>query len=148
MKAYADSLLFSFIESTNSRYLGQIVSYMNAYIEGYLKGYILSELKEKENVSLNEYVYPDSKNKKEKIETLTSGTSINTEYFSEDLLNILNNLSILERRFIILKYQKQCDNDEISNILNMSLSDIEKLDINILNKLREREDIKLLLLNK
>ncbi len=143
LEAQTDQFLLDMIEKTTSRYLGQIISYMNAYIKGCLKKYVLGELQE-QNSSLNEPAFRDDK-KQERIDRISSGNSIDTEYMSEDLYKILNSLTQTERRFILLKYQKQYTYEEISKIFGCSQSEIESIDEKILNQLSKREDVKLLI---
>lgn len=142
LKAIADYMLFDFIERSTSRYLGQIINYMNASIKGNLKRHILEEIKVSKNIGLDDYKYGNGCSTRENI------VDIDSEYFGKEILTILNTLTEMERKFIFLKYQKQYHNEEISHILNMSLAEIEQYDFRILSQLRERADVKCLIKNR
>lgn len=144
LKSIADNLFIEFIENTTSRYLGQIINYMNGYIRGCLKRYLTKEL-ENVFVSLNEHVPSKSRKTQERIEKLIITPNVDSEYISDELLEIIKTLSELEQRFIIMKYQMQYDDKEIAQYLQLDKLELEELNVSVLEKLRENEDIKKLI---
>ena len=141
LKSEADLLAFEFIERTNSRYIGQIISYMNAYISNCLKRKILKDLQENDNISLNKKRYLDSK--KEIIDDLSdSSPPIDRLYFSDEMYNVIKSLSLLEQKYISLRFQYLLDDDEIAEILNIPLEDVLILQNQALTKLKNNNQIK------
>ncbi len=147
LKSEADLLAFEFIERTNSRYIGQIISYMNAYITGCLKRKIIRDLKENDLLSLNNKISFNTK--KEYIENLSDTPSIvDTSYFSDEMLTIIKKLSPIEQKYIVLRYQSLYEDNEIAEILNLSLADILDLQNRLLTKLKNNTQIQSICLQK
>lgn len=147
LKSEADLLAFEFIERTNSRYIGQIISYMNAYITGCLKRKILRDLKENDKLSLNSKIKFDSK--KEFLDNLSDTSSmVDTSYFSDEMINIIKSLTSLEQKYIILRFQNLLDDDEIAEILKMPLEDVLILRDQALTKLKNNNQIQKLMLKR
>ena len=147
LKSEADLLAFEFIERTNSRYIGQIISYMNAYITGCLKRKILRDLKENDKLSLNSKIKFDSK--KEFLDNLSDTSSmVDTSYFSDEMINIIKSLTILEQKYIILRFQNLLDDDEIAEILKIPLEDVLNLQNQVLTKLKNNNQIQKLMLKR
>ena len=142
LKAEANMLIFDFISRTNSRYIGQIISYMNAYIKGSLKKKIIHDLLEQKKDSLNKIVYQGSN--KEVMDTIAIKQNIDTSYFSNDMLKIIENLDNIEQRYIILRFKELYKDEEIANLLNISLEQVLEISKNSLEKLRQDKNIKLL----
>ncbi len=142
LNAEANMLIFDFINRTNSRYLGQIISYMNAYIKGCLKRKIIRDLSEQEKDSLNKMAYRNSN--KEVIDTIAMKPIIDTSYFSDDMIKIIKSLDKIEQRYIILKFKELYEDEEIANLLGISLEQVLELREKTLEKLRQDENIKLL----
>ena len=143
IKAHADSLFMIFIEHTSSRYLGQIICYMNSFISGALTEYIVNEKKEIGDFSLNDKI---GDSEKEIINFYSDMYDFESEIINSDLSFFLDKLSVLECQFIILKYEKMYSDYEISKILY--IDDVDSFNKAILDKLRENEDIKKLFLTK
>ncbi len=133
LKTEADMLIFDFIDRTSSRYIGQIISYMNAYIKGNLKGKIIHDLFEQNQDFLNKVIYKIN-NKEE----------INTTYFSDDMLKLIESLDNIEQRYIILSFKELYEDEEIANLWNISLEQVLEIRAKTLEKLRQNENIKLL----
>ena len=147
LKSEADLLAFEFIERTNSRYIGQIISYMNAYITGCLKRKILRDLKENDKLSLNSKIKYDSK--KEFLDNLSDSSSmVDTSYFSDEMLNIIKSLTSIEQKYIILRFQNLLDDEEIAAILHMPLEDVIILQNQTLTKLKNNNQINKLMLKR
>lgn len=143
LKAEADVLIFEFINRTNSRYLGQIITYMNNYIRGCLVRKILRDKKENDNSSLNTYVYDDKK--REKIDDIAAPIiSVDPTYFSDEMLAIITKLSSREQSYVILKFQQLYEDEEIAKYLNISLEEVQILGEQVLAKLRDNDAIKLM----
>ena len=141
LKAEADMLIFDFINRTNSRYLGQIISYMNAYIKGRLKAKIIRDLPNHKQYSLNKIAYQDSN--KEIIDTLVVKPIIDISYFSIDMINIIKSLDIIEQKYIILRFKKLFEDEEIASLLDISLVQVLEIREKALEKLRQDKNIKL-----
>ncbi len=147
LKSEADLLAFEFIDRTNSRYLGQIISYMNAYITGCLKRKIIRDLKENDQLSLNSKIKFDSA--KEYLDNLSDTSSmVDTSYFSDEMINIIKTLSPIEQKYIILRFQNLLDDDEIAEILNIPLEEILILQNQALTKLKNNDQINKLILKR
>ena len=106
---------------------------MNAYIKGNLKGKIIHDLFEQNQDFLNKVIYKIN-NKEE----------INTTYFSDDMLKLIESLDNIEQRYIILSFKELYEDEEIANLWNISLEQVLEIRAKTLEKLRQNENIKLL----
>ena len=141
LSSQADMLLLNYIEQTNSRYLGQIINHMNKSIKWFLYKYICNELRPN-TISLSSPKFE----KKELIDYVSDKSDIvDTEYISTEFKLIIRQLDFMEIKYIVLRYQKQLENYEISKILMIDESKLEELNNSILEKLRTNADVKKLI---
>ena len=132
---FTDTFIISFIEETISRNLGQIINYMNAYIKGQLKIVILNELRNNKMQSLKDHA-------------LIKNDIIEEYDFSDEILNALNKLNIIEQAIIKLKYQKGYNDEEIAKTLNIPINKLIDMQKSILDSLKEEEILKRMLILK
>jgi hypothetical protein len=113
--------------------MGQIIKYIDLSIKGYFKKYLSEYQKNNYNCSIED-----------RINTL--GIDVTDDNFSLDMMNVLSNLSNDDLTFVIYKYQNNYSNEDIAKLLNISIIEVENKDREILDSLRENDNIKSLLL--
>lgn len=143
--------LIKVIDKINSNQKGQIIKFMDLTLKGGFKSYIRKEREQNKFMRLDDAKYGkdrDNNKKRLLIDTIEDENSTieNQEQlgFGNSIMNALSNLDENDLRFIVLKYQENYTNEELSEILHISEEEIIQKDADILSNLRENESIKMM----
>ncbi len=143
--------LMNVVDKINSNHKDQIIKFMDLTLKGGFKSYLKKEIQQRKLMRLDDAKYGkdrDNSKKRLLIDTIAdeSATIESNEpiSFGESIMTVLSSFDENDLRFIILKYQENYTNEELSEILHMSQEEIEKKDESILSSLRENEGIKMM----
>ncbi len=139
------------INRTNLNTNGQIIKYMNLTVKGYFRTYLKKYRKQNNVLSLNDAKYSSDKGtKKEKsrIDYITYSKkqhekAENTS-FSQNMMKVLLSLSPEDLSLIMLKYQENYSDDELTSYFNLTLDEIKQKEMEILSLLKNNDNVKVL----
>lgn len=123
------------IEKFNSSSRIGFIAYMNKVIKGIIFKHIL-EIFANSTISFNKPIGENMTLEN----TLSSPINLESEY-SDELLEVINELEESEKRFIYYKYNEGYSNLEISDMLDLNETELCLLEEKILNKIRNNKKI-------
>ena len=142
--------LLKVIERSNLNIYGQIIKYMDLTVKGYFRDY-LKKYKEHNNISLNDAKYSSDRGtnrEKQKIDYISTSDNpyekIENTSFSSDMMNVLSTLSSENLSFIMLKFQENYSDNDLSSYFNLTLAEVKQKEIEILSLLKNNDGIKVL----
>ena len=139
------------ISRSNLNKEGQIIRYMDLSVKGYFRKYLKKYKMSHKTVSLDGAKYSSDKGtKKEKklVDYISDNTNpyeeIGKEQFSSKMKSVLKNLPSDDLKFIILRFQENYDYEDLSEILNITVEEVKKKELDILTKLKSNDTIKVM----
>ncbi len=143
--------LLMVINRTNLNIYGQMIKYMDLTVKGYFRTYLKKYRKQNNSLSLDDAKYSSDKGtRKEKlrIDYISDPnnpyeTAENTS-FSSDMMKVLSSLSPEDLSLIMLKYQENYSDEDLSNHFNLTLDEIKQKEIEILSLLKNDDGVKVL----
>ena len=143
--------LLKVIDRINLNTEGQIIKYIDLSVKGYFRKYLKKNKKQDNTMSLDDAKYKSDKGtKKEKsrIEYIPDQqnqyASIEESSFSSKMMEVLSTLPKEDLSFIMLKFQENYSDEELSDYFNLPLDEIKEKEVRILSLLKDNENIKLL----
>ena len=143
--------LLKVIDRINLNTEGQIIKYIDLSVKGYFRMYLKKNKKQDNTMSLDDAKYKSDKGtKKEKsrIEYIPDQQnqydSIEESSFSSKMMEVLSTLPKEDLSFIMLKFQENYSDEELSDYFNLPLDEIKEKEVRILSLLKDNENIKLL----
>lgn len=139
--------LIKLVDRVSVNTIGQIIKYIEISLNGIFKKYLKTYKEGNRLLSLDEERFKDGKMSNEKIIDYVLDTN-NPYFFEEDnnfsdtMLMVLSNLNPKDLEFIVLKYQENYTDEELARYFFISVDDVREKEIEILNLLRQKEDIK------
>ncbi len=121
------------IDRNYSNLEGQVVGYFNSSIRGYFLQYMKSNLMHID--SLDEEIKDDGKTR---LDNLMSKPVVVDQSFSEEMLDILKELSEEEIRFVLLKFQENISDEELARLYHFSLEEVQEMEKGILQNIKEK----------
>lgn len=121
------------IDRNYSNLEGQVVRYFNSSIRGYFLQYMKSNLMCID--SLDEELNDDGKTR---LDNLMSKPVVVDQSFSEEMLDILKELSEEERRFVLLKFQENISDEELARLYHFSMEEVQEMEKEILQNIQEK----------
>lgn len=139
------------INRTNLNTNGQIIKYMNLTVKGYFRTYLKKYRKQNNVLSLNDAKYSSDKGtrkEKSRIDYINDSKkphekAENTS-FSQNMMKILSSLSPEDLSLIMLKYQENYSDDELTSYFNLTLDEIKQKEMEILSLLKNNDNVKVL----
>ncbi len=138
--------LLELIEKTNNNNPSMVMSYIKKSIDGRIKVYFEKYFKiNNSTISLNKLIDNNSsKNKRSLEEIIATPTIERKSQFGEELVKVLSTLNKQEIDFIVYKFQLRFSDEEIARIMRMDLLDLLVYEKNILDKLKDNNNVKTL----
>ena len=121
------------IDRNYSNLEGQVVGYFNSSIRGYFLQYMKSNLMHID--SLDEEIKDDGKTR---LDNLMSKPVVVDQSFSEEMLDILKELSEEEIRFVLLKFQENISDEELARLYHFSLEEVQEMEKGVLQNIKEK----------
>ncbi len=141
--------LLKVISRTNLNIYGQIIKYMDLTVKGYFRTYLKKYKKQSNAISLNESKYSRDRGtskEKQKIDYLKDSHNqfeeTDSNSFSSTMMQVLKTLAKEDLTFIMLKYQEGYSNEELANYFNLTIEEVKKKEIEILQVLKNNDNIK------
>lgn len=143
--------LLMVINRTNLNIYGQMIKYMDLTVKGYFRIYLKKYRKQNNSLSLDDAKYSSDKGtrkEKSRIDYISDSnnpyeTTENTS-FSSDMMKVLSSLSPEDLSLIMLKYQENYNDEDLSNHFNLTLDEIKQKEIEILSLLKNDDGVKVL----
>lgn len=143
--------LLMVINRTNLNIYGQMIKYMDLTVKGYFRTYLKKYRKQNNSLSLDDAKYSSDKGtrkEKSRIDYISDSnnpyeTTENTS-FSSDMMKVLSSLSPEDLSLIMLKYQENYNDEDLSNHFNLTLDEIKQKEIEILSLLKNDDGVKVL----
>lgn len=143
--------LLMVINRTNLNIYGQMIKYMDLTVKGYFRTYLKKYRKQNNSLSLDDTKYSSDKGtrkEKSRIDYISDPknpyeTTENT-LFSSDMMKVLSSLSPEDLSLIMLKYQENYSDEDLSNHFNLTLDEIKQKEIEILSLLKNDDGVKVL----
>ena len=128
------------INRTNLNVYGQIIKYMDLTVKGYFRTYIKKYRKQNNSLSLDDAKYSSDKGtrrEKSRMDYIADSSNLyekteNTS-FSSDMMKVLSSLSPDDLSLIMLKYQENYSDEDLSSYFNLTL-DENKDSVKVLRK--------------
>ena len=143
--------LLMVINRTNLNIYGQIIKYMNLTVKGYFRTYLKNYKKQNNNLSLDDAKYFSDKGTREEKSRIDYITDFNKPYekneniqFSSDIMKLLSQLSLEDLSLIMLKYQENYNDLELSEYFHLSIDEIKEKENAILSSLKDDSNVKIL----
>ncbi len=141
--------LLKVISHSNLNIYGQIIKFMDLTVKGYFRTYLKKYKKQNSSISLNDARYfSDRGTSKEKlnidfIADENNHYESNESYsFSQNMKQALLALSPEDLTLIRLKYQEDYNYEELANYFNLTIEEIKQKETEILNLLKNNENVK------
>ena len=143
--------LLTVIDRTNLNNYGQIIKYMDLTVKGYFRTYLKEYSKHYRSLLLNDAKYMNDKGtKREKsmIDFVVGSKDldeiVDRESFGFNMMKALTSLSSDDLSFVILKYQENYNDEELSSYFGLTSDEVKQREIKILISLRNNKNVKLL----
>lgn len=143
--------LLMVINRTNLNIYGQIIKYMDLTVKGYFRTYLKKYRKQNNSLSLDDTKYSSDKGTRKKKSRIDYISDPNNPYettentlFSSDMMKVLSSLSPEDLSLIMLKYQENYSDEDLSNHFNLTLDEIKQKKIEILSLLKNDDGVKVL----
>lgn len=143
--------LLMVINRTNLNIYGQMIKYMDLTVKGYFRTYLKKYRKQNNSLSLDDTKYSSDKGTRKEKSRIDYISDPNNPYettentlFSSDMMKVLSSLSPEDLSLIMLKYQENCSDEDLSNHFNLTLDEIKQKEIEILSLLKNDDGVKVL----
>ena len=143
--------LLMVINRTNLNIYGQIIKYMDLTVKGYFRTYLKKYRKQNNSLSLDDTKYSSDKGTRKEKSRIDYISDPNNPYettentlFSSDMMKVLSSLSPEDLSLIMLKYQENYSDEDLSNHFNLTLDEIKQKEIEILSLLKNDDGVKVL----
>ena len=139
------------IEKSNLNTVGQIIKYIDLNVKGYFRLYLKKYKKDFNELILDDAKFirdKDTKDSKKRIDFIADKTNQDTELkeslFSSNMKKALSALPKEDIQFIILKFQENYTDYELSEYFKVTIDDINQRETNILSTLKKNPNVKVL----
>lgn len=143
--------LLMVINRTNLNIYGQMIKYMDLTVKGYFRTYLKKYRKQNNSLSLDDTKYSSDKGTRKEKSRIDYISDPNNPYettentsFSSDMMKVLSSLSPEDLSLIMLKYQENYNDEDLSNHFNLTLDEIKQKEIEILSLLKNDDGVKVL----
>lgn len=143
--------LLMVINRTNLNIYGQMIKYMDLTVKGYFRTYLKKYRKQNNSLSLDDTKYSSDKGTRKEKSRIDYISDPNNPYettentlFSSDMMKVLSSLSPEDLSLIMLKYQENYSDEDLSNHFNLTLDEIKQKEIEILSLLKNDDGVKVL----
>lgn len=143
--------LLMVINRTNLNIYGQMIKYMDLTVKGYFRTYLKKYRKQNNSLSLDDAKYSSDKGTRKEKSRIDYISDPNNPYetakntsFSSDMMKVLSSLSPENLSLIMLKYQENYSDEDLSNHFNLTLDEIKQKEIEILSLLKNDDGVKVL----
>ncbi len=143
--------LLMVINRTNLNIYGQMIKYMDLTVKGYFRTYLKKYRKQNNSLSLDDAKYSSDKGTRKEKSRIDYISDPNNQYetakntsFISDMMKVLSSLSPEDLSLIMLKYQENYSDEDLSNHFNLTLDEIKQKEIEILSLLKNDDDVKVL----
>ena len=143
--------LLMVINRTNLNIYGQMIKYMDLTVKGYFRTYLKKYRKQNNSLSLDDTKYSSDKGTRKEKSRIDYIFDPNNPYettentlFSSDMMKVLSSLSPEDLSLIMLKYQENYSDEDLSNHFNLTLDEIKQKEIEILSLLKNDDGVKVL----
>ena len=143
--------LLMVINRTNLNIYGQMIKYMDLTVKGYFRTYLKKYRKQNNSLSLDDTKYSSDKGTRKEKSRIDYISDPNNPYettentlFSSDMMKVLSSLSPEDLSLIMLKYQENYSDENLSNHFNLTLDEIKQKEIEILSLLKNDDGVKVL----
>lgn len=143
--------LLMVINRTNLNIYGQIIKYMDLTVKGYFRTYLKKYRKQNNSLSLDDTKYSSDKGTRKEKSRIDYISDPNNPYeitentlLSSDMMKVLSSLSPEDLSLIMLKYQENYSDEDLSNHFNLTLDEIKQKEIEILSLLKNDDGVKVL----
>ena len=143
--------LLMVINRTNLNIYGQMIKYMDLTVRGYFRTYLKKYRKQNSSLSLDDTKYSSDKGtrkEKSRIDYISDPNNpcekTENTSFSSDMMKVLSSLSPEDLSLIMLKYQENYSDEDLSNHFNLTLDEIKQKEIEILSLLKNDDGVKVL----
>lgn len=143
--------LIMVINRTNLNIYGQMIKYMDLTVKGYFRTYLKKYRNQNNCLSLDDAKYSSDKGKRKEKSRIDYISDPNNTYetaentsFSSDMMKVLSSLSPEDLSLIMLKYQENYSDENLSNHFNLTLDEIKQKEIEILSLLKNDDGVKVL----
>lgn len=143
--------LLMLINRTNLNIYGQMIKYMDLTVKGYFRTYLKKYRKQNNSLSLDDTKYSSDKGTRKEKSRIDYISDPNNPYettentlFSSDMMKVLSSLSPEDLSLIMLKYQENYSDEDLSNHFNLTLDEIKQKEIEILSLLKNDDGVKVL----
>lgn len=143
--------LLMVINRTNLNIYGQMIKYMDLTVKGYFRTYLKKYRKQNNSLSLDDAKYSSDKGTRKEKSRIDYISDPNNPYetakntsFSSDTMKVLSSLSPEDLSLIMLKYQENYSDEDLSNHFNLTLDEIKQKEIEILSLLKNDDGVKVL----
>lgn len=143
--------LLMVINRTNLNIYGQMIKYMDLTVKGYFRTYLKKYRKQNNSLSLDDAKYSSDKGTRKEKSRIDYISDPNNPYettentsFSSDMMKVLSSLSPKDLSLIMLKYQENYNDEDLSNHFNLTLDEIKQKEIEILSLLKNDDGVKVL----
>ena len=143
--------LLMVINRTNLNIYGQMIKYMDLTVKGYFRTYLKKYRKQNNSLSLDDAKYSSDKGTRKEKSRIDYISDPNNPYetaentpFSSDMMKVLSSLSPEDLSLIMLKYQENYSDEDLSNHFNLTLDEVKQKEIEILSLLKNDDGVKVL----
>lgn len=143
--------LLMVINRTNLNIYGQMIKYMDLTVKGYFRTYLKKYRKQNNSLSLDDAKYSSDKGTRKEKSRIDYISDPNNPYettentsFSSDMMKVLSSLSPEDLSLVMLKYQENYSDEDLSNHFNLTLDEIKQKEIEILSLLKNDDGVKVL----
>ena len=143
--------LLMVINRTNLNIYGQMIKYMDLTVKGYFRTYLKKYRKQNNSLSLDDAKYSSDKGTRKEKSRIDYISDPNNPYetaknasFNSDMMKVLSSLSPEDLSLIMLKYQENYSDEDLSNHFNLTLDEIKQKEIEILSLLKNDDGVKVL----
>ena len=143
--------LLMVINRTNLNIYEQMIKYMDLTVKGYFRTYLKKYRKQNNSLSLDDAKYSSDKGTRKEKSRIDYISDPNNPYetaentsFSSDMMKVLSSLSPEDLSLIMLKYQENYSDEDLSNHFNLTLDEIKQKEIEILSLLKNDDGVKVL----
>lgn len=143
--------LLMVINRTNLNIYGQMIKYMDLTVKGYFRTYLKKYRKQNSSLSLDDAKYSSDKGTRKEKSRIDYISDPNNPYektentsFSSDMMKVLSSLSPEDLSLIMLKYQENYSDEDLSSYFNLTLDEIKQKENEILSLLKDNDNVKVL----
>ena len=140
--------LLVLVSRTNMNNEGQIVRYLDLTVKGYFRTYLKKYKEEAQNYSLDDAMYQSEKGtrgEKARIDYIADQNNSNKKKqssLSSNMMRVLSTLPPEDLTLIMLKYQEDYTEEELSNYFSLTPEEIREKENQILSLLKTNKSVK------